>query len=376
MVKFVDLSAEFAIIKDELMPRIENLFASSQFVGGECVRDFERAFARFVGVKECVGVGNGTDALEIALKSLDLSPRKNEVILPANTFFASLESVLNAGYVARIIDCDEDYLMDFNALEKALESHSSSIGAIMPVHLYGCVCDMQRLCDLARKYGVFVIEDASQAHGGRDIHGNLAGSKGDVACFSFYPSKNLGAFGDGGAIVSENSEIIARCRAIANHGASNSRYNHALIGRNSRLDSLQAMILGYKLPKLHTNNAKRAQIAGFYRAFLRDINGIILPKDCAGHIYHLFVLCLERHLDRNKMRSFLLECDIESSVHYPYSLADLAIVRKCRRVKIESAKRAKKYAKSIISLPMGTHLDKAQVERVCSAIGEFVRVNA
>lgn len=378
-VKFLDLSLGFKRIESELFCTLSEIGESASFVGGRYVEEFERGFAHYIGTKGCVGVGNGTDALEIALLSLNL-PKGSEVILPANTFFASLESVLNAGYRARIVDCDEDYLLKLRALEQSLEVDSENIGAIMPVHLYGQMCDMQSIMNLAQKYHIPVIEDASQAHGARMELGceiKKAGSIGDIGCFSFYPGKNLGAFGDGGGIVSHNENFLAKARSLANHGIITERYKHEAIGRNSRLDSIQAVVLSLKLQNLDSANYRRMQIAGLYDEYLSGIDGLSCPiksiQSDFFHIYHIYVLRLEGRLSgrRDELRAYLAQKGIESGVHYPFSLVDLPVVQNHPNIRIQSAQNAREYAKNIMSLPMGEHLSDEQVAYVCENLKRF-----
>lgn len=325
-----------------------------------------------------LGVGNGTDALEIAIKTLNL-PLDSQIILPANTFFASVESILNSGYKAVVIDCDEFYHLNLNLVEQFLKSKNNAT-AIMPVHLYGQSCDMQRVLDLAKKYNLKVIEDAAQAHGATCLIDNIekrVGSIGEVGCFSFYPGKNLGAFGDGGAIVSDNKKLIDKAKSIANHGITDDKYAHKIIGRNSRLDAIQAAMLSIKLKDLDTLNLKRIRLARIYDELLSQIQGLQIPQKrhnhTFSHIYHLYVICLCEKLEgkREELREFLQTKGIQTLIHYPYSLAQSKALQNNPNVIFTPTQKANFYAKNILSLPMGTHLKEEDIKYIAKNIALF-----
>lgn len=381
-VKFLDLAAGYKQIQSRVLQVFQEICEDSEFVGGESLACFEQNFSKFLGVAGCVGVGNGTDALEIALRALEL-PAQSEVILPANTFFASLEAVLHAGLRVRLIDCGEDYLLDTQILSESLMTDSKNVSAIMPVHLYGQMCDMYKIMDIARQFGLQVIEDASQAHGAffsphnqkHPKESKAAGSFGAFGCFSFYPSKNLGAFGDGGAIVSHNQKLLEKVRMLANHGVKKDKYYHECIGRNSRLDNLQAAILNLKLEYLEQTNERRKEIAKIYNKALSSESSFITPSHTNQHVYHLYVLRLGGKLfhKRDELRRYLSAHNIESGVHYPFSLSSLPAIQSNQAVKIQHTPRADDFAKSILSLPMGEHLSDTQVLYVCDTLLSFAQ---
>ena len=317
MIKFLDLNEQYLSIKDEIDKAISLVINESAFIGGKYVKKFEENFARYQQAKYCVGVGNGTDALEIAIEALNL-PEGSEIIVPANSFIASAEAVTRTG--CRVVFCDaysDDYTINVEDVERRITSKTS---AIMAVHLYGHPCDMDPLLDLAKLHNLKIIEDCAQAHGA-EYKGRRVGAIGDVGCFSFYPGKNLGAYGDGGAIVT-NSEVLAtKCRMIANHGRI-AKYDHEFEGRNSRLDGLQAAILDVKLKYLDQWTEHRIMIANAYMDGLTGIDSITLPvrQDWAKHVYHLFVI---RHSKRDILQKIFDNNNIQTGVHYPTALPKL-----------------------------------------------------
>lgn len=377
-IKFLDLYAEYNILKPQIDSLLSEILHSSVFVGGKYVQKFEENFSRFNRTKGCVGVGNGTDALEIAIKALNL-PVASEIIVPANTFFASVESILNSGYKAVLVDCTEDYLIDIKALENAISPKTS---AIMPVHLYGRACDMNSIMDLAKKHSLKVIEDCSQAHGAKILWKDEiknVGSIGNVGCFSFYPGKNIGAYGDGGAIISNDLELLKICRSISNHGITNNKYDHALIGRNSRLDSLQAGILDIKLKRLQDSNAARQKCAETYSQNLSTFENIFLPpKSCfkENNVWHLYVIRLVKKWKgkRKIIMEYLEKNGIACGIHYPQDLGSLEVLLGHPECKIASNKNAKKYASDILSLPIGEHIKQEQILYICEKFYELEKI--
>ena len=287
-IPLVDLKAQYERIKDEINAAIQEVIATSAFIGGPYVRAFEEAFAKFCGVKHCIGVGNGTDALFIALKSLGIGAG-DEVITASNSFIATSEVITMTG--AQVVFCDIDpktYNIDVSQIEAKIAPQTK---AIIPVHLYGQPADMDPLLELACRYGLKIVEDAAQAHGAR-YKGQMVGSLGDAACFSFYPGKNLGAYGDGGAIVTNDDELALKIRMFANHGRVD-KYDHKIEGMNSRLDGLQAAILSVKLKYLEEWTEARRQLAYLYNNLLAD-SEIVTPVEIenARSVYHLYVVRL------------------------------------------------------------------------------------
>ena len=272
MVKFLDLKSQYYSIKSEIDKAIQNVIENSAFIGGEHVAQFEDSFSNYVGAGYCVGVGNGTDALEIAIEALDM-PIGSEIIVPANSFIASSEAVTRSGHKVIFVDIDtESYVVSIEDLKKRITPKTK---AIMAVHLYGHPCDMDELAKIAKEYNLYIIEDCAQAHGA-EYKGKRVGGIGDIATFSFYPGKNLGAYGDGGVITTNNLELSVQCRKIANHGRI-AKYDHEFEGRNSRLDAIQAAILSVKLKYLDSWIERRVQVAEQYLQGLDSIDNITLP---------------------------------------------------------------------------------------------------
>lgn len=363
MVRFLDLHAQYRSIQGDIDAAIARTIAQSSFIGGPDLPAFEAEFAAFQSAAHCVGVGNGTDAIEIALEALAL-PRGAEVIVPANTFIATSEAVTRSGY--QVVFCEADsriYTIDVEDVAKRITSKTA---AILCVHLYGQPCDMDGLLELARTHGLKVIEDAAQAHGA-EHKGRRIGAIGDVGTFSFYPGKNLGAYGDAGAIVTNDSALASRCRMIANHGRID-KYDHQFEGRNSRLDGLQAAILRAKLPHLDGWIDRRNAIARRYLDELHGVGGLILPTigNDVRHAFHLFVV---RCRERDRLKAHLRDDGIEAGIHYPIALPDLAAYAHLRGS--DTPTRASAVAPTLLSLPMGEHLSDDDVDAVVASTRRF-----
>lgn len=317
MIKFLDLNSQYQGIKQEIDSVIKEVIETSSFIGGKFVSHFEDDFSSYINAKYCIGVGNGTDALEIAIEALDL-PKNSEIIVPANSFIASSEAVTRTGHRVIFSDANaEDYTIDIDDLKTRITSNTS---AIIVVHLYGHPCHMEPIIELANNHGLKIIEDCAQAHGA-EYKGKRVGSIGDIAAFSFYPGKNLGAYGDGGAITTNNESLAEKCRKIANHGRL-SKYDHEFEGRNSRLDSIQAAILSVKLKYLEEWTNKRIKAADNYLIELSNINAITLPvrQDWARQVYHLFVI---RSNERDLIKAELNKQGVDCGIHYPIALPKL-----------------------------------------------------
>lgn len=363
MVKFLDLHSQYLSIREEIDAAICGVIASSSFIGGQGVAAFEQEFANYCGARFCLGVGNGTDALEIALEALDL-PAGSEVLVPANSFIASSEAVSRSGHKVVFVDNDPDsYVID---IDDVLRKITTKTKAVVAVHLYGHPCDMSRLTSICLERGIFIIEDCAQAHGA-EFEGQRVGGIGDIAAFSFYPGKNLGAYGDGGAIVTNNEALALKCRQIANHGRI-AKYDHAFEGRNSRLDGLQAAILSVKLKYLDRWTSKRISIAERYLEGLAGVSGLVLPvrQNWAKQVYHLFVIRTDR---RDELKSYLDSVGIETGVHYPKALPKL----QAYSYLAAQDKNATYYLQDsmLLSLPIGEHLSFDQVDAVIKAINDF-----
>ena len=361
-VKFLDLKKQYLSIKDEIDEAIFSVIKKSAFVGGEEVEAFEEEFSGFIGGVRALGVANGTDALEIAIRALDL-PKDSVVLVPANTFAASAEAVVSNGLRVKFVDCGEDYLLDLLDLKSKI---SPEVSAILVVHLYGIPANMQEILGVARQWNLKVIEDCAQAHGAR-FNGQRVGSFGDVATFSFYPGKNLGAYGDGGMIVSKDSILLKECREIAHHGGLK-KYEHNIIGRNSRLDGIQAAILRVKLRYLEAWNVRRQEVAQMYFKGLGK-SEFVLPKVANGRecVWHLFVVRCE---NRAAVIESLTKAGIQTRLHYPIALPNTLAFFKKPYVVESVCKNASAWQDEILSLPMGEHLEDREIEDVIEVLKE------
>lgn len=364
-VPFVDLKMQYKAIKQEIDEAIASVIKDTAFVGGEYVEKFEEEFAGFCQAKYCVGVGNGTDALFIALKALGVR-EGDEVITAANSFIATSEAITLTGAKVVFVDCDpQTYNIDVKKIPFAITPQTK---AIIPVHLYGQPADMVALKRIAKEHDLFLVEDAAQAHGA-EINGRRVGSLGNVACFSFYPGKNLGAYGDGGAIVTNDEELAIRCSMIGNHGRVK-KYDHCFEGVNSRLDGLQAAILSVKLKHLEEWTKKRREIADIYKDFLRDIE-VIIPLEAVGvkHVYHLYVVRVTR---RDTIQVALKEKGINTGIHYPIALPHLEAY-KYLGYRPEDFPIATQYSKEILSLPIYPELSRVQIEYICKQLRDEIK---
>jgi len=361
-VKFLDLRKQYDGIRDDMDAAIAAVLDGSSFIGGPFVNEFEEEFARFAGARHCIGVANGTDALEIALECLNL-PANSDVIVPANSFISTAEAVTRCGHRVVFADCGTDFLLDVSDARRRVTDKTA---AIIPVHLYGQMCDMKAVRALADDAGLRIIEDAAQAHGAT-FDGSPVGALGDYATYSFYPGKNLGAYGDGGAITTDDDELARSARMLANHGRIG-KYDHEFEGRNSRLDGLQASILSVKLRHLGDWIDRRQRCAAIYNASLKDVPGVQLPEvnPVCSHVYHLYVVRCDT---RDALKEFLVTRGIQTGIHYPQSLPRLAAYSYLDAR--DSTPRANAFAPLLLSLPIGDHLEDQEVEYVASCVREF-----
>ncbi|MBU0673514.1 MAG: DegT/DnrJ/EryC1/StrS family aminotransferase [Proteobacteria bacterium] len=353
-VPFVDLQAEFREVDGEVSAAIRNVVQKGNFVLGPEVEGFEEAFARYVGSSCCIGVSSGTDALRMALEGIGISAG-DEVIVPVNTFVATALAVTAIGAVPRFVDSvDESFLLD---IAKAHEAVNSRTRAVIPVHLYGRMVAAE---DLA-SFDLPVIEDAAQAHG-QDCQGRRAGSVGRAGCFSFYPSKNLGAYGDGGAITTSDEELRDRLRLLRNYGQSR-KYHHEIKGGNHRLDAIQAAVLRVKLKSLDRWNQCRRAAAAYYTNHLKD--GISRPT--GESVYHLYVI---RVGNRDRLQGKLAEAGIDTGIHYPVPLHLAPCFKELggRQGDFPVAERA---AREILSLPMSPFITSEQQEYVVEKVNKW-----
>jgi dTDP-4-amino-4,6-dideoxygalactose transaminase len=359
-ISFVDLAAQQAEIESEVADGFARVIADTAFIGGPDVTRFEQAWARYCGVHHAVGVASGTDALELALRAIDVGPG-DEVIVPTNSFIASAGAIARSGARPVLVDCDRYHLMDVDAVAANLTARTR---AIMPVHLYGQLADMEALAGLADRAGVALVEDAAQAHGATR-HGRHAGSWGMAAATSFYPGKNLGGYGDGGAVMTDSADLAGRVRALRNHG-SQTRYEHPTLGFNSRLDTLQAVVLTAKLARLDRwNNARRSAVER-YDSLLGGLRGIGLPEVLPGneHVWHLYVI---RVAQRDRVLERLNSAGIPAAIHYPVPI-HLTGAFGYLGYRVGDFPAAELAAHEILSLPLHPHLSSAQQERIAEAL--------
>ncbi|MBX3008351.1 MAG: DegT/DnrJ/EryC1/StrS family aminotransferase [Melioribacteraceae bacterium] len=312
-IPFVDLKAQYISIKEEINEAISSVLSESAFIKGRYVHEFEKEFAEKNNVNYCIGVANGTDAIFIVLKMLDIGPG-DEVITTAHSWISTSETITQTGAKPVFIDIDKFYTIDVTKIEKKITSRTK---AIIPVHLYGQPAEIDSIMELANKYNLYVIEDCAQAHFA-EYKGQKVGTFGIAATFSFYPGKNLGAYGDAGAIISNDANFADKCRMYANHGALKKHF-HVMEGINSRLDGLQAAILSVKLKYIDEWNQKRFEIALKYNELLEGISNIITPKikNNVKHIFHVYCIQVK---EGEKLKEYLLNKGIETQIHYPVIL--------------------------------------------------------
>ena len=364
-IPFVDLKTQYQSIKNEIDRAIQQVIDDTAFIGGNYVKKFEREFSEFIGAKYCIGCANGTDALQITLKAMGIGPN-DEVIVPANSFIATSEAVTASG--AKVVFCDADDKT--NNINPALleDKITDRTKVVIAVHLYGRPADMDAVLAVAGKHKIKVIEDAAQAHGAL-YKGRTIGTLADAACFSFYPGKNLGAYGDGGAMLTDNEELAKKMRMWANHGRLE-KYNHEFEAYNSRLDGLQAAILSVKLKYLPQWTEERRSIASLYREKLKGVGDLVLPGDDNGAIkavYHLFVIKTDK---RDRLQQYLKEQGIASGIHYPIGLPFLRAYRYLGHKKEDFPVTANNQDK-VLSLPMFPELTAEQQDYVVEQIGNF-----
>lgn len=362
-----DLLAQHRALNDELNRAVAACVAGSSFIGGADHAAFATEFSAFCGGGFTALCGNGTDALTLAILALLGEGNGNdEIVTVSNTFIATVEAIIAAGYVPKFVEVDRrSHNMDPNAFERAITARTR---AVIPVHLYGQMAPMDEIADIARGHGLKIVEDACQAHGAEWL-GKRPGHFGDCACFSFFPGKNIGAWGDGGAVFTRDGDLAARIARLGDHGSVD-KYVHQILGRNSRLDGLQAAVLRVKLPHLNEWNARRRVHADAYRAMLRGVGGIGLPEadPRAEHIYHQFVV---RVPGRDKVFARMREAGIGVGIHYPIPCHEQPA---CRGLSVDPAGlvATSELAKSILSLPMYPEITPEQIARVSDVLADIV----
>jgi dTDP-4-amino-4,6-dideoxygalactose transaminase len=383
IIPFVDLKAQYEDIKNEIDAAIAEVLSKTAFVGGPFVSSFEEAFADFCNVKRCVGVGNGTDALFIALKALGIE-QGDEVITAANSFIATSEAITMAGANVVFVDinpqtynidtvklrefAEEKCVFDQSTSQLINQSTKRTVRAVIPVHLYGQPADMAPIIELAEKYNLKIIEDAAQAHGAV-YKGRRIGSIGDAACFSFYPGKNLGAYGDAGAVVTDDPDLANKIRMLANHGRTE-KYNHETEGVNSRLDAIQGAVLGTKLKHLDEWSESRCKNAYLYNEYLEDVN-VVKPIeiDDVRAVYHLYVVRVQNGRRQN-LQDHLKAAGISTGIHYPIALPNLNAYKYLNHLP-DDFPEATRASNEILSLPMFPELQESQIEYIAAKIKEF-----
>ena len=358
-IPMVDLKAEYALLREELEKAALTALASAHYIGGPNVRAFEQEVAAYCGVKHAISCASGTDALLLALRACGVG-LGDEVITTPFTFVATASTISMCGARPVFVDIDpHTYNIDPARIEAAVTSRTR---AVVPVHLYGQPADLEPIAELCRRHGLKLIEDAAQSFGA-EYGGRKSGAYGDLGCFSFYPSKNLGAFGDGGMVITDDDALAEKTRVLASHG-SRQRYHHDVLGYNSRLDELQAAILRVKLKRVDAFNSARRRIAHRYNAHLAGC-GVATPhEDGKGlHVFHQYTLQSDR---RDRLQAVLTEAGIASAIYYPIPLHRQALYAEpCRDVHLPVAETA---AERVLSLPISPLLTDAQIDRICEVV--------
>ncbi len=363
-VPFVDLRAQYRSIRDEVRAAMDQVIEEAAFIGGKALHDFQDAFARYSGVRYGIGVSSGTSALHLALDACGVRPG-DEVVTVPNTFIATTEAITQAGGTIRFVDVDpEGFTLDPARFAEAITPKTK---AVMPVHLFGQTADMDPIAAAARPRGIRVVEDAAQAHGA-EYGGRRAGGLGDIAGFSFYPGKNLGAYGDGGFVTTDDEEMARRVRLLLDHGRT-TKYEHVAEGYNYRLDALQAAILSVKLRHLDAWNEARRRVARAYDERLAGIDGLALPREMPSrrHVYHIYAVRTDR---RDALRAHLEKRGVASGVHYPIPL-HLQPAYTHLGIPKGSFPISERLAGTALSLPMYPEMEERHVDSVCSAVREF-----
>ena len=365
-IPFVDLKAQYDSIKTEVDAAIAAVIRQTAFIGGTYVKEFEEAFARYCGTEHCVGVANGTDALYIALRALGVGPG-DEVITVANSFIATSEAIKMAGAQVVFVDCNPTtYNIDVTKIEAQITKKTK---AIIPVHLYGQPADMDPIIALAEKHNLKIVGDAAQAHGAT-YKGKPIAALADVTCYSFYPGKNLGAYGDGGALVTNSAEVAATVRMLANHGRTK-KYDHDFEGVNSRLDGIQAAILSVKLKYIERWTEDRRKNAYLYNAALEG-KGVVTPQEMPDvrAVYHLYIVRVPADR-REQFQESLKAAGIDTGIHYPIALPYLNAYKHLGHTDADFP-HALEASREIVSLPMFPELSEVQIRYVAEKVHEFV----
>ncbi len=371
-IQMVDLITQYAEIKSDVNSAILNVIENAQFINGPEVQKFQAEMQNYLGVKHVIPVANGTDALQIALMALDLKPG-DEVITPSYTYIATTEVMALLGLKPVFVDVDPDtFCINFNLIEAAITPKTK---AIVPVHLYGQSAPMNEIMAIANKHNLFVVEDNAQAIGCDYYHTDTKISKtgtiGHIGCTSFFPSKNLGCYGDGGAMCTNDDDLAAKIRMIANHGQSK-RYYHDVVGCNSRLDSIQAAVLRIKLPKLDAYNDKRRAVADAYDTYFSQYPEIKTPVRALNskHVFHQYTVQLEG-IDRDAMQTFLESKGVPSMIYYPVPAHKQKMFEHFGSASTDLPV-TDWLTKRVISFPIHTEMEEEQLNHICQSIGAFI----
>lgn len=372
-IPFLDLKAQYRTIRDEINPAIQEVLDNTAYVLGKSVAEFEKSFAEMHDAKHCIGLSSGTAGNHVALWAHGIGPG-DEVILPANTFIATAWGATLCGAKPVFVDCEpESYNIDPDKTEQAITDKTK---AIVAVHLYGQPADMDRLREIADRRGVLLVEDAAQAHIA-EYKKRKAGSLSSASSFSFYPGKNLGAFGEAGAVLTNDDDLAEKCRKIRDHGAEQ-KYYHVMPGHNYRMEGIQGAVLGVKLKYLEKWTEERKRAAATYKALLNDLDTIILPREMeyANHVFHLFVIRVKEKTpggpdgERDRLRNYLMEKGIATGLHYPVPL-HLQKVFAPLGYNEGDLPNAETLARECLSLPVYPELTDDKIEYVCSTIRDY-----
>ncbi|MFQ5453269.1 MAG: DegT/DnrJ/EryC1/StrS family aminotransferase [Candidatus Zixiibacteriota bacterium] len=362
-IPFVDLKAQYLGIKEGIDSAMQQVIDETAFIRGKYVKEFEEAYAEAYGVKHCIGVANGTDAIYIALKMLDIGPG-DEVITVANSWISTSEAITQTGARPVFIDIDDHFCIN---TDRIAEKVTERTRAILPVHLFGQSAELDSLLELCRRHGLYMVEDCAQAHFA-EYKGQRVGTFGIAGTFSFFPGKNLGAYGDAGAIIINDDDYATRVRMYANHGAK-VKHQHEFEGVNSRLDGLQAAILSVKLPHIQRWSELRLQHAKQYNKLLSGIDGVEIPrlKENCRHVFHLYVICVEH---RDELQVYLKEHGVQTGIHYPTALPFLNAYRYLKHTP-EDFPLAFKRQSEILSLPMYPEMTEEMIVYVADTVRAF-----
>jgi dTDP-4-amino-4,6-dideoxygalactose transaminase len=359
-IKFLDLQKQYQSIKNEIDSGILNEISKCEFINGSYKNIFEANFAKYIGTKYCLGVANGTDALEIAIKALNI-PENSEVLIQSNTFIATCLGATYNNLKINFVDINPNTLMiDLDDLVSKINSNTK---LIIVVHLYGASCNMDRVVDICNRYDLLLLEDCAQSHGGY-YNGKKLGTFGNISCFSFYPGKNLGAYGDGGAICTNNEDHYKYMKKYCNLGSA-IKYQHEFIGRNSRLDTIQSVILDIKLKYIDNWNQLRREKVELYKKLLNNNIKIMEIEDKCIPVYHLFVV---RVKDRDSLMKYLKDYGIDVLIHYPIPIHKTEAYKEYNNIKLINVDMT---SEEILSLPIYAELENNEIEYICDKINKY-----